>query len=67
MSIVYNIKLTKVNISIIQIMNTLFCCVAAKLRALLSRATAKNCGWRHNEWSCRCEIKNVIIAQLVYF
>lgn len=48
-------------------MNTLFCCVAAKLRALLWRAAAKNCGWQHNEWSCCCVIKNVIIAQIVYF
>lgn len=48
-------------------MNTLFCCLAAKLRALLWRAAAKNCGWQHNEWSCCCEIKNVIIVQLVYF
>lgn len=31
-------------------MNTLFCCVAAKLCALLSRATAKNCRWRNDAW-----------------
>lgn len=67
MAIGHNTKHTKVNISIIQIMNTIFCCVAAKLRALLWRVVAKNCSQRHNTWSCRCEMKNVIIVQLVYF
>ena len=32
-------------------MNTLFYCVAAKLCALLSRATAKNCRWQNDAWA----------------
>ena len=42
MAIGHNTKRTKVNISILKIMNTIFCCVAAKLRAWFWRAAAKN-------------------------
>ena len=57
MAIGHNTKCTKVNISILKIMNTIFCCVAAKLRALLWCVAAKNCGWRNDAWDCRCVIK----------
>ena len=42
MAIGHNIKRTKVNISTLKIMNTIFCCVAAKLRAWLECTHVKN-------------------------
>ena len=42
MAIGHNIKRAKVNISILKIMNTIFCCVAAKLRVWLEHTHVKN-------------------------
>jgi len=42
MAIGHNTKRTEVNISILKIMNTIFCCVAAKLRVWLEHTRVKN-------------------------